>query len=112
MSPDLPHENDDPDTSGKTVPPYDDRQKSGDVDGPEKSTKQGAETAGATGPVQDDAGMNHPDPADTPGGAEASPADEQPASESGGSAEDEGSVGPDHYAGTGRGEDKLDEEGT
>ncbi len=47
---------DDPDTGGKTVPPYDDRQKSADVDSEQKSTKEGAKTAGATGPVEDERG--------------------------------------------------------
>lgn len=95
---------DDPDTEGKTVPPYDGRRETADVDGPEKSTKDGARTAGATGPVVDDQ-QTHPDPESTPGGATGSPADEQPASESGGDAEDEASVGPSHTKGTVRGED-------
>ena len=32
MSPDFPNENDNPDTDNKPVPPYADRQKSGEVD--------------------------------------------------------------------------------
>ena len=95
---------DDPDTASSTVPPYDDRRKTADVDGPEKSTKQGARTAGATGPVEDE-DMKGQDPAGTPGGATGSPADEQPAAGSGGEDEDEGSVGPAHHDGTTRGED-------
>ena len=48
-----PNANEDPDTEGSTVPPYDGRRESADVDGPEKSTKDGARTGGATGPVED-----------------------------------------------------------
>jgi hypothetical protein len=44
---------DEPDTEGKTLPPYDGRRESADIDGPEESTKDGARTAGATGPVED-----------------------------------------------------------
>lgn len=95
---------DDPDTENKTVPPYEDRRKTADVDGPEESTKDGAKTAGATGPVEDDQ-MKAEDPQDIERGAISSPSDEQPASESGGTAEDEGSVGPAHVKGTPRGED-------
>lgn len=110
MSPDFPNENENPDPQ-TPVPPYDDRQRSGDVDSKGKSTKQGAKTAGATGPVEDDE-MKADRPEDTPRGAVASPADEQPAAESGGSAPDEGSVGPAHVAGTRRGEDMRDDEDT
>ena len=35
---------DDPDTEGKAVPPYDGRQKSGEVGGPEETTQDGAHT--------------------------------------------------------------------
>jgi hypothetical protein len=45
---------------------------------------------------------------DTPRGAEASPADEQPASEMPETDLDHDSVGPDHYKGTGRGENKSE----
>lgn len=95
---------DDPDTTGKTVPPYDGRKESADVDGKDESVKDGAKTAGATGLVEDD-DMKAADPADTPAGETDAPADEQPASQSGGTAEDEGSVGPAHVEGTKRGED-------
>ena len=95
---------DDPDTAGKTVPPYDDRRETADVDGPEKSTKEGAKTAGATGPVEDDE-MKAADPADTPGGATGSPSDEQPASEMPETDLDDDRVGPAHTEGTQRAED-------
>lgn len=45
---------DDPDTEGTTIPPYDGRRESADVDGPEESVKDGARTGGATGPVESD----------------------------------------------------------
>lgn len=94
------------DTENKTVPPYEDRRTSADVDGPEKSTKDGAKTAGATGLVEDDE-MKAPDPSDTERGATGSPADEQPASEMPETDLDDDMVGPAHTEGTGRGEDQA-----
>ncbi len=97
---------DDPDTEGKTIPPYDGRRETADIDGSEDSTKDGAKTAGATGPVED-AEPKAPDPADTERGQHASPADEQPAAES-----TDTDLDPDmtdtasHTPGTGRAEDK------
>ncbi len=96
---------DDPDTEGRTLPPYEGRRESADVDGNEESTKDGAKVGGATGPVEDDE-MKADEPADTERGAVASPADEQPASESEDTDLDPDMVGPDHYKGTGRGEDE------
>jgi hypothetical protein len=92
------------DTEDKTTPPYEGRKKSGEVADKEESTKEGVKTAGATGPVSDD-DQTQPDPDATEGGATGAPADEQPAAESGGDAEDEASVGPAHTKGTSRGED-------
>jgi len=68
----------DPDTEGRTLPPYEGRRETADVDDQSKSEKQGAKTAGATGPVRDEE-MKAPDPADTARGRQASPSDEQPA---------------------------------
>jgi hypothetical protein len=59
---------------------------------------------GATGPVESSA-RKAPEPADTPGGATASPADEQPAENTPDDEPGEASVGPAHHAGTTRGED-------
>lgn len=92
------------DTEGRTLPPYEGRRDSADVDPAEESTKDGARVAGATGPVEDEE-PKAADPDATPGGQTASPADEQPAAampetDSG----DEG-VGPAHTPGTGRAED-------
>lgn len=96
---------DDPDTEGRTLPPYEGRRETANVDGPEASEKDGAKTAGATGLVEDDELKATP-LEDTDRGAVASPSDEQPASESTDTDLDPDMVGPDHYKGTGRGEDE------
>ena len=98
------------DFEGKEVPPYEGRRRSADVDGEENMQRDGANVGAATGPVESDT-MKAPEPADTPRGAVASPADEQPAAESGGSDPGEASVGPAHYAGTTRGEDVSKDKG-
>lgn len=95
---------DDPDTEGRTIPPYDGRRETADVDGPEKSTRDGAKTAGATGPVADDE-VKADDPDSTPGGATGSPSDENPAGDMPETDLDDDRVGPDHYKGTARSED-------
>jgi hypothetical protein len=99
-----PNSNEEPDTEGRTVPPYDGRRESADVDGPEESTKDGARTAGATGPVQD-AVPKAADPGDTDRGEHASPADEQPGAESPDVDLDPDVTGPAHQPGVQRGED-------
>jgi hypothetical protein len=93
------------DPAGKTIPPYEGRRESADVDGSEKSTRDGVKVGGATGPVEDDEGKA-PDPASTPGGATGSPSDEQPASQMPETDLDDDMVGPAHQAGTPRAEDK------
>jgi hypothetical protein len=100
-----PNRPDDIDTEGKTVPPYEGRRKSAEVDDPAKTRKKGARTGGATGPVQDDE-MKAPEPERTEGGATGSPADRR-ASKGAPQAdtEDEG-TGPAHHRGTPRGEDQ------
>jgi len=106
MNPEITSGNDpnDPDTEGSTLPPYDGRRETADVDGSEESVKDGAKTAGATGLVEDDE-MKAPAPEDTERGAVASPADEQPASESTDTDMDPDMTGPAHVEGTPRGED-------
>ena len=99
-----PNYNENPDTTDKTVPPYEGRRETADVDGKEKSTKDGAKTAGATGPVEDDE-FKAPAPSETERGAVASPADEQPASESTDTDLDPDMTGPAHTPGTQRAED-------
>jgi hypothetical protein len=89
---------------GSAVPPYEGRRESADVDGEEKLRRDGANVGGAAGPVESSV-RKAPEPADTPGGATASPADEQPAENTPDDEPGEASVGPAHHAGTTRGED-------
>ena len=100
-----PNRDEDPDTEGRTVPPYDGRRESADIGGPEESTKDGAWTAGATGPITDPV-PKAPDPADTERGEHASPADEQPAAQSSDTDLDPDMTGPAHEPGTERAEDQ------
>ena len=94
----------DPDTEGRTVPPYEGRRRSAEVDDQSETEKEGAKTAGATGPVRDDE-MKAADPMGTERGPEASPADEQPADQIPGGESSDPGVGPAHFPGTQRGED-------
>ncbi len=100
---------DNPDTEGKTIPPYDGRKETADVEGKEESTKDGVKTGGATGLVEDD-DAKAPDPDDTERGAHASPADEQPVEDAdedaGPDAGPGATTGASHEPGTGRAEDK------
>ena len=94
-----------PQDTGSAVPPYEGRRETADVDtSGDSADRDGANVAGATGPVEDDE-MKAPDPSDTARGAVASPADEQPATPGGAPAEDEG-VGPSHSVGQTRAEDQ------
>lgn len=95
------------DPTDRPLPPYDGRRESADVEGEEELRKDGANVGGATGPVESDE-MKSPPKEDTPRGAEASPSDEQPASDMPETDMDPDMVGPDHYEGTGRGEDKSE----
>jgi hypothetical protein len=99
---------DDPE-AGSTVPPYDGRRETADVDGEDKLRRDGANTAGATGPVESDE-MKSAELADTDRGAVASPSDEQPAEDTPDGDPGEASVGPAHYAGTRRGEDLSEDD--
>jgi hypothetical protein len=99
----------DPDTQGRAVPPYEGRRETADVDPQEKSTKDDAQTAGATGPVTDPEGKAA-EPTDTARGAVASPADEQPAEQMPESEKSDPGVGPAHVPGTPRGEDLSKDE--
>jgi len=92
------------DLEGRELPPYEGRRQSADVAGEERMRREGATTAGATGPVES-ARTKAADPADTPRGAVASPADEQPAGQTPGDEPGEASIGPAHHPGTTRGED-------
>ena len=85
------------------VPPYEGRQTSAKPAG--GRDEGGERTAGAVKPVADAEGKSPP-PDETPGGATASPADHQPASQMPESDREDDRVGPSHAAGTGRAEDK------
>ncbi len=104
------HEGSDPnpggeiDTSGSTLPPYEGRSTGADFPGDRPET--GTETQRGAGD-----GLTSPDPDSTPGGATASPADEQPASEMPETEGDDPGVGPAHTAGTTRGENVGDSDG-
>jgi hypothetical protein len=93
-----------PQDTGPAVPPYPGRRDRADVDTSGESThREGVRVGGATGPVED-AERKAPDPSGTPGGAVASPAEEQPAPESDEPADP--GVGPAHSAGVRRAEDQ------
>jgi hypothetical protein len=77
---------------GGVVPPYEGRKESADTDG---EGEPGLKTVD---------GMTSPEPADTPGGATTSPADEQPATVDPDDEPADPGVGPAHVAGTTRGE--------
>jgi hypothetical protein len=85
------------------VPPYEGRKTEGQPTA--FSEAQGAKTGGATGPAQD-AEYKSPPPDRTPGGATASPAGEQPASQSAESDTGDDRVGPGHTGGVHRAEDR------
>ncbi|MCT7659482.1 hypothetical protein [Mycobacterium deserti] len=85
------------------IPPYEGRQTTAKpADGGDEG---GERTGGAVKPVTD-TDYKAASPDDTPGGATASPADEQPASQMPESDRDDDRAGPSHTAGTGRAEDK------
>jgi hypothetical protein len=91
-------------TTGSTVPPYDGRRTTGDVDDSSKAYRDGVNVGGAGGPVEDNGPVA--DPQDTPGGATGSPADEQPASHTTESDLDDDRNGPAHWPGTPRAEEQ------
>ena len=62
---------------GSAVPPYEGRRESADVDGRGEAAPRGGERRWRHGPVESDE-QKAPEPAGTPRGAAASPADEQP----------------------------------
>jgi hypothetical protein len=92
------------DVEGRTLPPYEGRREAADIEGEERTHRDGAEVGGATGPAESDS-RRAADPEDTPRGRVASPADETPAEEVPDGGSEEATVGPAHVPGTGRGED-------
>jgi hypothetical protein len=94
-----------PPTDAKpAVPPYEGRQTTAKPEG-DQTESQGARTGGAVKPTPDSS-YKSPSPQETPGGATASPADEQPASQTSETDRDDDMVGPAHVSGVGEGEDK------
>jgi hypothetical protein len=95
-----------PQDTKPAVPPYEGRttgaHRSGDA---RESVEGGANVGGATGPVED-AEYKSPAPDSTPGGATASPADEQPAAEAPETDLEPDVTGPSHTGGTRRAEDR------
>jgi hypothetical protein len=86
------------------VPPYEGRQTTAKPAG-EQTESQGARTGGAVKPTPDPSYASS-SPHETPGGATASPADQQPASQAPETDRDDDMVGPGHVPGTGKGERK------
>ena len=94
-----------PQDTAPAVPPYEGRRASADVDsGGDRTDRDGADVGGATGPVVDDE-PKAPDPAATPGGAVASPAEDEGRRDGPDVPTDPG-VGLAHTRGTGRAEDE------
>jgi hypothetical protein len=87
------------------VPPYEGRQTSAKPEGG-RGGDEGARTGGATKPVSD-ADYKSPSPDATPGGATASPAEEQPAAQAPESDRYDDRVGPAHVSGVGKGENQI-----
>jgi hypothetical protein len=83
------------------LPPYEGRKTEGTPRA--FSDAQGAKVGGATGPAVDPE-YKSPAPGQTPGGATASPADEQPARHAKETDTDDDMVGPAHVPGSRRGE--------
>ena len=54
------------DFEGKTLPPYEGRRETADVDGEDNLHRDGANVGGATGPVESDE-QKAPEPANPPG---------------------------------------------
>jgi hypothetical protein len=102
------------DVEGRVLPPYEGRRESADVSDEQAMRRDGVTVGGATGPVES-AERKAPEPADTPHGAVASPAEElpaeeQPSEETPGGDPGPASVGPAHHPGTTRGEDVGEED--
>jgi hypothetical protein len=84
------------------IPPYEGRKTQADSGSP---GTRGANVGGATAPTAD-SDYKSPAPGSTPGGATASPADEQPASGESETDTDDDRVGPAHTGGVHRAEDR------
>ena len=93
-----------PQDTGQAIPPYEGRQTAAKPESGDRDAND-ARSGGAAKPVSD-ADYKSPPPDSTPGGATASPADEQPAAKQSERDLDDDRVGPAHTSGTRRGEDK------
>jgi hypothetical protein len=94
-----------PGDTERVVPPYEDRQRAAQP-ADDSTEAAGARTGGATRPTADP-DYKSPPPGETSGGTTASPAQEQPASQTQESDRDDDAVdAPAHTPGTGRAEDK------
>jgi hypothetical protein len=93
-----------PDNDNQPVPPYEGRKESAEIGSPDEGVEDGADVGGARRPTENDRGQISPEPASTPRGEHASPADEQPAEEAGGDEPAAESTGPAHVPGTPKGE--------
>jgi len=94
-------------STDRPTPPYDDRQKSGEVNTSGDTHKDGVNVGGATTPTES-ADLKSAPKEDTPGAPGASPSDEQPASEMPETDLDDDATGPAHTPGTGQGQDKSE----
>jgi hypothetical protein len=97
------------DVGGRVLPPYEGRKESADVADEQAMRREGVTVGGATGPVAS-AERKAPEPADTPRGAVASPAEDTPAEQTPSGDPGPASVGPAHHPGTPRGEDAGEED--
>jgi hypothetical protein len=86
------------------VPPYEGRREAAEP-ADDSTEEAGVRTGGATRPTTDP-DYKSPPPGETASGATASPAQEQPASQTSEASRDDDKVGPAHTPGTGRAEDK------
>lgn len=93
-----------PSDTEPAVPPYEGRQTSAKPPG-DQTEGQGASTGGAVKPTPD-GDFKETSQQSTPGGATASPADEQPAAHAPETQRDDDQVGPGHVGGVGKAEDK------
>lgn len=93
-----------PADTGSAVPPYEGRKETADdLKQQAAGAGTGVNTAGAAREVADSE-FKAPKPSETPRGAEASPADEQPAQDASESEGSDAGVGPSHTAGVRRAE--------
>ena len=94
-----------PQDTGSAIPPYEGRTTGASPSDAGSAQVAGANVGGARGPVADDE-YKSVAPEETPGGATASPADDQPAANMPETDLDDDGVAEAHQPGTRRGEDR------